>query len=65
MTPGETSYQPPCFEVCLIVDVCIVGLEIATLPASILASSKDRKEFKLHTVYSGISEHIKPLQLVR
>ena len=28
------------------------------------AFSTDLKEFKLHTVYSGISEHLKPLQLV-
>ena len=33
-------------------------------PLTMLASSADLKEFKLHTVYSGISEQTNPLQLV-
>ena len=32
--------------------------------ASILENSTKRKRIEIHTAYSGISEHVKPLQLV-
>ena len=41
-----------------------MSIEIFTLLASISASSMNPKKFKPQTVYSEISEQIKPLHLI-